>query len=57
MGCNTEKAAQLSLVRGPYVAVSKCTTGELRLNSYTYQAMAVMLPSDNVSAPAVSPRM
>ena len=27
-GYNTEKASQLSLVRRPSVAVSKCTTGD-----------------------------
>jgi hypothetical protein len=32
MGSNTEKASQLSLVRRPSVAVSKCTTGDLKLN-------------------------
>jgi len=31
-GCTTEKASQLSLVRRPSVAVSKCTTGDLKLN-------------------------
>jgi hypothetical protein len=32
MSSNTEKASQLSLVRRPSVAVSKCTTGDLKLN-------------------------
>ena len=31
-GHNTEKTSQLSLVRRPSVAVSKCTTGDLKLN-------------------------
>ena len=32
MSCNTEKASQLSLVRRPSFAVSKCMTGDLKLN-------------------------
>ena len=32
IGSSKETASQLSLVRRPSVAVSKCTTGDLKLN-------------------------